>query len=397
MGNPIIFNRATKPAPEPQKPKNETLSIWQGMTALARRLVAIEQRPVARDGRDGAAGRDGLRGEPGSQGERGEPGSQGEPGPAGRDGVDGRDGAPGRDGIDGKDADQELLARLQSEIADLATKIQSAVAPDEVRALSRQVETVAASIEKLLATPPAVPERGEPGAPGVGIEDISVDAEGVALVRLSDGRVIGLGRVRPIDGRDGRDGRDGVAGRSVVRAGIVEGVLSLAYTDGTTEAVGECAGPAGVGIAGAEVQDDGGLVVTLTNGQAIAAGMVRGAAGERGPSGPAGDDGVGIIRAEVVSGELRILLSDGTVQELGRVVGRDGPEGKQGPRGEAGPEGKAGKRGDRGEKGDKGDRGESFIMKDTFNAGLRVEDLSRVVVKVIIDADGVEHQVLALD
>jgi len=243
----------------------------------------------------------------------------------------------------------------------------------------------------------AAPERGEPGAPGVGIEDISVDADGVASVRLSDGRMFGLGRVRPIDGRDGRDGRDGVAGRSVVRAGIVDGVLSLTYTDGTTESVGECAGPAGIGIAGAEVQDDGGLVVTLTNGQAIAAGMVRGAAGERGPSGPAGDDGVGIIRAEVVSGELRILLSDGSVQELGRVVGRDGPEGKPGPRGETGPEGKPGKRGDRGEKGEKGDRGESFILKDTFNAGLRVEDLSRVVVKVIIDADGVEHQVLALD
>lgn len=49
---------------------------------LAGRIVALEVRPAARDGRDGAPGASGPAGAPGRDGERGPPGERGEPGPA---------------------------------------------------------------------------------------------------------------------------------------------------------------------------------------------------------------------------------------------------------------------------------------------------------------------------
>lgn len=53
--------------------------MLETLERLAGRIVALEARPAARDGRDGAAGRDGAPGSPGATGERGVPG---EPGPA---------------------------------------------------------------------------------------------------------------------------------------------------------------------------------------------------------------------------------------------------------------------------------------------------------------------------
>jgi len=62
--------------------------VLETMERLAGRIVALEARPAARDGRDGAPGspgrdgtpgRDGERGPPGDRGERGEPGPVAEP------------------------------------------------------------------------------------------------------------------------------------------------------------------------------------------------------------------------------------------------------------------------------------------------------------------------------
>jgi hypothetical protein len=90
MSDPIVMARATSGPPKKPSP---LAAVWTGMEALARRLLALEQRPLARDGRDGAPGRDGKDG---AVGPRGEIGPRGEPGPAGKDG---RDGAPGKDGV----------------------------------------------------------------------------------------------------------------------------------------------------------------------------------------------------------------------------------------------------------------------------------------------------------
>jgi hypothetical protein len=58
---------------------NRVLTLFE---ALEGRVLALETRPAARDGRDGSPGATGRDGAPGRDGERGPPGQRGEPGPA---------------------------------------------------------------------------------------------------------------------------------------------------------------------------------------------------------------------------------------------------------------------------------------------------------------------------
>jgi hypothetical protein len=80
---------------------------------------------------------------------------------------------------------------------------------------------------------------------------------------------------------------------------------------------------------------------------------------------------VSVVKTEINDkGELIITLSEGTVSNLGVVVGADGAQGiqgekgdkgdkgDQGPVGPQGPVGEQGEQGEPGEKGDKGDPGE---------------------------------------
>lgn len=81
----------------------------------------------------------------------------------------------------------------------------------------------------------------------------------------------------------------------------------------------------------------------------------RGEPGPPGPQGERGADGVGIADAEMGrDGHLLLRLTDGTVRDLGRVVGEPGPRGEKG---EPGPQGPPGPPGERGEKGDPGPAG----------------------------------------
>src|SRR4029434_2801691 len=54
--------------------------VLETMERLAGRIVALEARPAARDGRDGSPGATGRDGAAGRDGERGPPGERGEPG-----------------------------------------------------------------------------------------------------------------------------------------------------------------------------------------------------------------------------------------------------------------------------------------------------------------------------
>lgn len=69
----------------------------------------------------------------------------------------------------------------------------------------------------------------------------------------------------------------------------------------------------------------------------------RGIAGERGEPGERGLSGVGLSGFAINrDGELLATLSDGTLHNLGQVVGRDGAPGEKGERGEEGAPGKDG-------------------------------------------------------
>lgn len=93
----------------------------------------------------------------------------------------------------------------------------------------------------------------------------------------------------------------------------------------------------GVGVAGATIDRDGNLVLTLTNGEAKNLGRVVGTDGKDGEDGKDGINGIGIAGASIDrSGELVISLSNGEQKSVGVVVGRDGKDGKDGSSGKDG-------------------------------------------------------------
>jgi hypothetical protein len=101
-GAQLLIERAVAPLRE------ESQALRSELAAAAARIADLEARaPVAGPegpaGRDGAPGERGADGAPGRDGIDGKDGAPGEQGADGRDGIDGKDGAPGRDGADGKD------------------------------------------------------------------------------------------------------------------------------------------------------------------------------------------------------------------------------------------------------------------------------------------------------
>lgn len=155
----------------------------------------------------------------------------------------------------------------------------------EVAPLRGRIEAQAAEIKALKALRP---EKGDPGRDGA---DADMDALKAHLEALVEALPL------PADGKDGRDGRDGEPG--------APGEKGEPGKDGVD-------GKDGVGLAGAMIDRDGGLVVTLTNGEARSLGPVvgrDGRDGEPGPAGRDGEDGVGFDDLEVIhDGERTVTL-----------------------------------------------------------------------------------------
>lgn len=129
-------------------------------------------------------------------------------------------------------------------------------------------------------------------------------------------------------------------------------------------------GDAGVGIVNVSITEAGNLKVTLTNNTSIDLGNIKGA------------DGIGITKSEInAQGHLVLTYSDGNTSDLGVVVGQDGAKGVDGKDGADGvgisdvavstdgvlvitlSNGEVKTlgniKGEKGEKGDKGDTGEA--------------------------------------
>ena len=92
---------------------------------------------------------------------------------------------------------------------------------------------------------------------------------------------------------------------------------------------------------------------------------VDGKDGNNGKDGMDGANGVGIQKAWVEDGELKINLTNGVTSNLGVV------KGEKGDRGERGIDGAKGDKGDRGEKGEKGSQGERGL---TGEQGIQGEN-----------------------
>ena len=134
------------------------------------------------------------------------------------------------------------------------------------------------------------------------------------------------------------------------------------------------------GVKAVEVTDAGRLVFTLTDGSVIDIGSVmgpQGPKGETGPEGPQGQTGpqgakgdTGATGAEGPKGATGDTGPKGEPGEKGEK-GEKGDTGAQGPKGdpgETGPQGQTGPQGPAGPQGPKGDTGSGFVVKGYYGS-----------------------------
>lgn len=93
-------------------------------------------------------------------------------------------------------------------------------------------------------------------------------------------------------------------------------------------------GKDGISVASAQVNRDGCLILTLSDGKTIDVGRVEGrdgTDGKDGTDGRDGKDGTGVAGAMLDrDGNLILTLSNGEAKNIGRVVGKDGEPGRDG-------------------------------------------------------------------
>ena len=112
---------------------------------------------------------------------------------------------------------------------------------------------------------------------------------------------------------------------------------------------------AAVSVVDANINDDGNLILSMSDGSTIDAGYAKGDKGDQGEKGIDGKDGsdgidgvdgVGIKKAAVNdSGHLMIRLTDDTLMDTGYVIGADGKDGRDGVDGRDGRDGADGRDG----------------------------------------------------
>lgn len=218
---------------------------------------------------------------------------------------------------------QTASAQVQSGLNDLAGRVKAACAtPGKVRT----------QLQKL-------------GACSVATEALSKSAKAQASAAIS--------------GPPGAAGAAGTPGRGIIGTQINNGDLSVAYSDGTVVNAGQVVGapgarglpgmtgPAGRGITGSSINDNGHLVLGYSDGTVIDMGPVvgsngaNGANGANGTNGANGANGVGVQSLTIDSNShLIVTLTDGTTRDAGPVpAGPAGPPGPSGPAGAPGTNG----------------------------------------------------------
>ena len=217
-------------------------------------------------------------------------------------------------------------------------------------------------------------DKGDTGATGVGVKSVTIDENGNLIITLTDDTVYNAGKVT---GNNGDKGETGAAGVGVKSVAIDEnGNLVITLTDDTVYNLGKITGAkgdkgeqgdkgdkgdkgdagnngaAGVGVKDAVVDENGNLIITLTDGTVYNLGNVTGAKDDKGDAGKDGQDGqngqdgsngsnglngTGIQSAHIdADGNLIITFTDGVVTNLGKIVGTDGKDGKDGADGKDG-------------------------------------------------------------
>lgn len=251
---------------------------------------------------------------------------------------------------DGKDADPEVLRT--SVVSEVERQLSAWPKPQDGKSIT--VEDVAPVIEEVVqkavaAIPPA--ERG------FGLDDfdteLASDGE-TLLLKFARGDYLETHEIQLPRGRDGKDA-DPEAVKALVDERVAEAVASVVADlpmpqDGAPGPKGEDGKDADPDLVKAMVEDAVSAAVALipagkdgepgrdgkdVDPEAVKA-MVEAAVAEI-PVPKDGKDGVGLAGAVIDrDGNLAVTLSDGSVKELGLVVGRDGVAGSNGKDGRDG-------------------------------------------------------------
>jgi len=256
---------------------------------------------------------------------------------------------------------------------------------------------------------------GQDGKDGVGVANFTYNSAGELLAHLTDGTIINLGVINGEDGEngltpyidengnwwigetdtgvkatgeDGEDGIDGITPQLRINTETNEWEVSLdngaTWSSTGVKATGEKGdkgdkgdtgeqgekgdkgdkgdqgekGDAGVGIKSAALDQDGNLIITLTDDSIQNLGKIVGTNGTDGADGSDGKDGVGVKSAALdQNGDLIITLTNDTVFNLGTVLGTNGKDGADGKDGKDGINGKDGVNGKDGTDGKDGTNG----------------------------------------
>lgn len=208
------------------------------------------------------------------------------------------------------EADARQTSQVQADLTKDSTYC-SVYPNEEICVLSRKV---AANPEEVLVPKDGANgidgekgDKGDQGERGRGITSFDISDEGDLMISFTDGQIQNAGKVV---GEDGKNGTDGANGRGILSAGLDSGNLILRYTDGTQENVGIVVGPAGInGTNGTNGQD----------GQSIQG--EPGKDGTNGVDGTNGADGVSVIDLQVDNqGYVQVTYSNGTTASAGRVI-----------------------------------------------------------------------------
>ncbi len=205
-------------------------------------------------------------------------------------------------------------------------------------------------------------DKGETGTSGVGVKSVTIDDDGNLIITLTDETVHNAGKVIGDKGDQGDKGDTGATGVGVKSVTIDDdGNLIITMTDETVHNAGKVTGDKGnqgdkgdkgdsgnngadgVGVKESVVDENGNLIITLTDGTVHNLGKVTGVKGDKGDKGNKGDagkngqdgtnglSGTGIKSAQIdADGNLIITFTDGVVTNLGKIVGTDGKDGADG-------------------------------------------------------------------
>ena len=252
-------------------------------------------------------------------------------GQAGIDGIvgaDGTDGAPGEDGLS-----KEYIFAATSTAAQPSAPSDSWGFDNPQQPWNDAAPNLSATVQHLWRN-----QRTIRGAPSIG-DPITADWEDIRLVGYY--------------AENGLDGIDGLGVVSMFR-NVITGVVTITYTDGTTDTFTVSAGQDGddgaagaagtdgedgtsVGIQSVATQSDGDIRVTFTDGTFFD--VPEGAAGR----------GINRITRNLSAQTVAVTFDDGSPSQTFSLFdgadGRDGSDGRDGARGAAGRDGRDGQDG----------------------------------------------------